>query len=259
MADKQAHAVEVIRAHALAGLPHGFLTRRGGVSTGDLAGLNCGPGSGDDLEAVVRNRAQAVAAVHPGAKLVTGYQVHSATCLTVQEPWSDDARPQADALVTDRPGLLLGILTADCAPVLLADRLAGVVGAAHAGWRGALAGVTDRTIEAMEALGAARHRIVAAIGPCIAQPSYEVDALFLQRFEQADQANGRYFAAGAPEHFQFDLEAYVEMRIRAAQILEVERLGLDTYAAPGRFFSYRRAAHCGKSSYGRQISVIAIE
>lgn len=191
----------------------------------------------------------------PGARLVTVYQVHSGDC-SVAGDWSEAERPHADALVTDRPGLLLGILTADCAPVLFADREAGVVGAAHAGWKGALGGVTDTTIAAMEALGARRTRIVAAVGPCIAQASYEVDEGFRDRFVLADTANAVFFAAGRDGHHQFALEAYVLARLHAAGIAEAEGLGLDTYPQPERFYSFRRATHRGEPAYGRQISLI---
>ena len=167
-----------IRSRLLEAVPHGFLTREGGVSQGAVASLNCGLGSGDDTAAVAENRWRAADAVLPGAPMVGPYQIHSATCLTVTEPWADDARPEADALVTDRPGILLSILTADCAPVLLADAEAGVVGAAHAGWRGAIGGVTDTTIAAMLKLGAKVERIAAAIGPTIAQKNYEVGHAF---------------------------------------------------------------------------------
>mgnify|MGYP000845660972 FL=1 len=247
---------EVIRSGLLAAVPHGFLGRRGGVSVGAVAGLNAGLGSGDADAAVARNRAIAVEAVRPGARLVSVYQVHSADCVTVAEPWSDAERPRADALVTDRPGLLLGIVTADCAPVLLADPAAGVVGAAHAGWKGAVAGVTDATLTAMEALGARRERIVGAIGPCIAQASYEVDEGFADRFAGEDPANRRFFAPGKPGHWQFDLEAYVAHRLVQAGIGGVERLGLDTYADPARFYSFRRATHLAEPDYGRQIALI---
>lgn len=242
----------------LGDVPHGFMARTGGVSTGVLASLNCGPGSDDEPQALAQNRARVVDAVLPGARLVTVYQVHSPECVAVDQPWGDDARPHADAMVTNRPGLLLGILTADCAPVLLVDREAGVVGAAHAGWKGAIAGVTDRTIAAMEALGASAHRITAAIGPCIAQASYEVNAGFLARFAEADPGNARFFVPGAPGHFQFDLEGYVAARLNRAGIAMVERLGLDTYAQEARFFSFRRATHRGEPAYGRQISVIGL-
>jgi polyphenol oxidase len=173
--------------------------------------------------------------------------------------WTDDARPSADALVTDRPGLLLGILTADCAPVLFADVDAGVVGAAHAGWKGAIGGVTDATIAAMENLGARRDRISAAVGPCIARASYEVDAAFRLRFEGADPANERFFTDGTRAgHHQFDLEAYVVVRIAAAGVTRIAALGLDTYADESRFFSFRRATHRAEPDYGRQISLIGV-
>ena len=252
-----ADEAEAITTKALEGVPHGFLSRRGGVSTGLLAGLNCGPGSGDDAASVAENRARAVAAVAPGSRLVSVYQIHSPVCVTVIEPWPDDQRPEADALVTDRPGLVLGIVTADCAPVLLADREAGVVGAAHAGWKGAIAGVTDQTVAAMEALGAQRERIAAAIGPCIAQQSYEVDEAFRDRFVSDQPGNESFFHAGRPDHFQFDLSGYVAMRLRAALPGKIEELRLDTYSAPDRFYSFRRSTHRGEPAYGRQISLIA--
>lgn len=251
--------VEVNRARALDGFAHGFLGRGGGVSIGDVAGLNVGHGSGDEPGRVAENRRRAAEAVLPGARLATVYQIHSPDCVTFGvNSWSEDDRPHADALVTDRPGVLLGILTADCAPVLFADREAGVVGAAHAGWKGAFGGVTDSTVAAMEALGARRERIVAAIGPCIARSSYEVDEGFLQRFAAADEANAGFFTAGRPGHHHFDLEAYVAARLQAAGLGRVEALGLDTYSQPQRFYSYRRATHRGEPSYGRQISLIGL-
>lgn len=250
--------VEVITTKALAGLPHGFLGRRGGVSTGIHAGLNVGLGSDDDRESVHENRRRAVEAVRFGAQLVTLHQVHSADAVPVTTPFPDDARPHADALVTDRPGLLLGILTADCTPVLLADRQAGVVGAAHAGWKGALGGVTDAVVAEMEKLGASRDRIVAAIGPVIARVSYEVDDGFARRFEEADPENERFFTPGREGHQQFDLEAYVAARLARAGLTRVEVLGFDTYADPERFFSFRRATHKNEPGYGRQISLIGL-
>ena len=249
---------DVIRASALEGVPHGFLGRRGGVSVGLVAGLNAGLGSDDDPVAVAENRARAANAVLPAARLVGLYQIHSPICVTVNEPWDDADRPEADAMVTDRPGLLLGILTADCAPVLLADQGAGVIGAVHAGWKGALGGVTDAAIAAMEALGASRIRIAAAIGPCIAQPSYEVDTGFTAQFIADDPDNARYFYTGKPGHQQFDLEAYVAHRLATAGLGEVEPLGLDTLAAPDRFYSYRRATLRGEPAYGRQLSLIGL-
>ena len=249
-------SVEVIRADCLAGIPHGFLGRRGGVSTGALSGLNTGFGSGDDRDAIAENRRRAIEAVLPGAELVTIHQVHSAEVVRATAPWPHDQRPRADATVTDKPGLLLGILTADCAPVLLADREARVVGAAHAGWRGALAGVTDAAIAEMEKIGARRERTSAAIGPCIGQPSYEVDEAFRQRFLEDNPANGRFFTLTEGGRPHFDLEAYIEARLEAAGIARVEPLRLDTYADEDRFYSYRRATHRGEPDYGRQISLI---
>ncbi|WP_230279743.1 peptidoglycan editing factor PgeF [Croceicoccus sp. Ery15] len=249
---------DIITAAPLAGVPHGFLGRRGGVSAGPYASLNVGTGSPDDPALVERNRRIAGDAVLAGAALATVYQVHSALCETVTAPWPLDARPHADAMVTDRPGVLLGILTADCAPVLLADRQAGVVGAAHAGWKGAFGGVTDNTIAAMEALGAERSRIAAAVGPCIAQASYEVDDSFLNRFVEADGTNEHFFKPGRPGHQQFDLAGYVAARLAAAGVGTVAITGHDTLADETRFFSYRRATLAGEDSYGRQISLIAV-
>ncbi len=245
-----------VRAAALDGVAHGFLGRRGGISRGLVAGLNAGFGADDDAAAVAENRARAVAAVMPGAVLVAPYQVHSAKAVIVDQPWAVDARPRADAVVTDRPGLVLGIVTADCAPILLADRAAGVVGAAHAGWRGAHDGVIAATIEAMEKLGAQPARINAAIGPCIAQSSYEVDLGFRQNFTGSDE--GRFFAVGKAGHFQFDLEAYVAERLKHSGIGVIERLGLDTYSDEASYYSYRRATHRAEPTYGRQISLIGI-
>ena len=250
-------AVPVIRAPALDGVAHGFLGREGGVSTGIHSGLNVGIGSDDDAVAVAENRVRATAAVLPGAQLVTVYQVHANDCVTVSAPFEGE-RPRADALVTDRPGLALGILTADCAPVLFADAAAGVVGAAHAGWKGAIGGVTDSTIRAMEALGAQRDRIAAAIGPCIARTSYEVDDAFARRFETDDPANERFFAPARAGHHQFDLEAYVVHRLASAGLRRIAALGLETYADEARFFSFRRATHRGEPGYGRQIALIGL-
>lgn len=250
--------VEAIRARALEGVAHGFLGRRGGISTGILAGLNVGTGSADDPALIAENRRRATDTVLPGGRLVTVFQVHSPDAVAVIEPFEERLRPHADALVTDRPGLALGILTADCAPVLLADREAGVVGAAHAGWKGAIGGVTDSTIALMETLGARRDRIAAAVGPCIARASYEVDQGFFRRFAEADPANERFFADGKPGHYQFDLEAYVAHRLAAAGIRTVETLGLDTYSDESRFYSFRRATHRGEPDYGRQIAIIGI-
>lgn len=250
--------VEVNRAISLDRLPHGFLGRRGGMSVGDLAGLNVGYGSNDDREAIAGNRRLAVAAIYPEARLATVHQVHSAEVVVADRAWPQDERPRADAMVTDTPNLLLGILTADCAPVLFADAEGVVIGAAHAGWRGALAGVTDATIDAMVRIGARRERIHAAVGPCIAQPSYEVDDTFRARFLDDDSANARFFVTGSASKPQFDLESYVVHRLVAAGVGEVEALNLDTYADADRFFSYRRSIHHGQADYGRQLSAIAI-
>jgi purine-nucleoside/S-methyl-5'-thioadenosine phosphorylase / adenosine deaminase len=251
-------AIDIFRAAALDGVRHGFLGRRGGVSEGICAGLNAGWGSDDVRDAVAENRRRAVAAVAPGARLVTVHQVHSPDALYAEAPWPDEARPHADAIVTDRPGLALGIVTADCAPVLLADRQAGVIGAAHAGWRGAFTGVIEATVAAMAAIGADRGRIAAAVGPAIARKSYEVDEALLRRFAEADPANDRFFTPGRDGYHQFDLEAYVLARLADAGVGRAEALGLDTYSDRDRFFSYRRATHQSEPTYGRQISLIGL-
>lgn len=250
-----AESVEVIRSRALEGIPHGFLGRRGGVSQGLVAGLNIGHGADDETEAVAENRRRAVEAVLPGAQLATVYQVHSPDVVEVHAPWPQQDRPRADAMVTDRPGLLLGIVTADCAPVLFADRKAGVIGAAHAGWRGAHGGVLEATVEAMERLGARADRIAAAIGPAIGQASYEVDAAFRDNFTPEAK---RFFAPGWVGHWQFDLAGYAAARLRAAGVSTVDALGLDTYPDEQRFFSYRRSVHRGEPTYGRQFSLIGL-
>jgi YfiH family protein len=248
-------AIDVICAEGLAGVPHGFLGRRGGVSQGIVSGLNVGHGAGDDADAVTENCRRAVAAVLPGAALATVYQIHSADAVTVVRAWPHEQRPRADAMATDRPGVLLGIVTADCAPVLLTDPQAGVVGAAHAGWRGAHGGVLEAVVGEKAGLGAERDPNDAAIGPAIAQGSYEVDDAFRRRFTEADEA---FFAPGRPGHWQFDLEGYAAMRLERAGVTKVERLGLDTYSDAGRFYSYRRATHDREPTYGRQISLIGL-
>ena len=250
--------VEVFRSRLLQGLPHGFLGRRGGVSEGVAAGLNVGLGSGDDPAAVAGNRRRAVDAVAPGRQLVSVYQVHSAIAVPVAVAWEDDARPEADALVTNRPGIALGIVTADCTPVLLADEQAGVIGAAHAGWKGALGGVIEATIAEMEKLGARRGAIAAAVGPTIARKSYEVDEAFLRRFVEQDPTFEHFFSDGRQGHYQFDLEGFVLSRLAASGVTKVEALGLDTYSNHDLFYSYRRATHRGEPAYGRQMSVIAL-
>jgi YfiH family protein len=251
-------SVEAIRAPALADVPHGFLGRRGGVSAGLCSGLNVGLGSEDDREAIQANRRLAVEAVAPGTRLVTVHQVHSGAALAVTDPFPDDSRPRADAMATDRPGLVLGVLTADCAPILFADAAAGVIGAAHAGWKGAYGGVIESTVAEMERLGAERGRIAAAVGPCIARRSYEVDDSFLRRFIEAARDNERFFSGGRDGHHQFDLEGFVLSRLADSGLGRVEALGEDTYSQPERFFSYRRATHRGEPDYGRQVSLIAL-
>lgn len=246
-------APPVARSQALGGVRHAFLGRPGGVSHGLFSSLNVGLGSGDDPAAVRENRVRAVLAAGGADALVTLRQVHSARALAVAWPIADDARPEADALATNRRGLMLGVLTADCAPVLLADAHAGVVGAAHAGWKGARGGVIEAVVAVMEELGAERHRIAAAIGPCIAQASYEVTDAFVDAFGEPG-----WFAPGRPGHRWFDLERYVAARLREAGIAEVEPLAIDTYADPDRWFSYRRATHAGERDYGRQIATIAL-
>lgn len=251
-----------LTAGTLGTVPHGFLGRSGGLSDGIYASLNVGTGSDDDADAVARNRARAGSAIVPNGQLCSVYQIHSAIAVPVTDAFTADSRPHADAMATDRPGMLLGILTADCVPVLFADRAAGIVGAAHAGWKGAISGVTDATIAQMEMLGADRDNINAAIGPCIAQKSYEVDEGFFKRFAEDDAENERFFALGktkdSGQHYQFDIEGYVAARLAAAGIGKVECLGEDTYSQPGRFFSYRRSCHNDEPDYGRQISIIGL-
>lgn len=250
--------IELLRAASLSDVPHGFAGRRGGVSTGVHAGLNVGLGSADEREAVLRNRDLARDALLPSASLVTVRQVHSPDVVTVTGPIGEADRPAADAMVTNLPGLILGILTADCVPVLLADAQAGVVGAAHAGWKGAIAGVTDNTLAAMEKLGARRDQISATIGPCIGRASYEVTSDFARHFEEEDVENSRFFSAGREGHCQFDIAAYVAARLATAGVSRVEMMDEDTYSQPDRFYSYRRSCHLNEASYGRQISMIAV-
>lgn len=250
--------IDVFRSELLEAVPHGFLGRRGGVSAGEMWGLNVGYGSGDHPELIGQNRRLAIASVLPEAELVTVHQVHSPTPVYAEHRWHHAERPHADAMVTDRPGLLLGILTADCAPVLLADAQAGVVGAAHSGWRGALAGVNEATIAAMERLGANRERIAAVVGPCVSQPSYEVDDGFRARFLEQDEANERFFKPGPSGKPHFDLQRYVLDRLRRAGISKTDALDLDTYSNPDRFYSYRRSTHRNEPSYGRQVSMIGL-
>jgi polyphenol oxidase len=244
----------------LAGIRHAFFTREGGVSDGVYASLNGGPGSNDVPVRVVENRARMAAAlgVAPDC-LLTAYQIHSPDVVTVERPWGAQERPRADAIVTRARGLAIGVTTADCGPVLLADEKAGVIGAAHAGWRGAATGVLEATIAAMEHCGADRARIVAALGPMIRQENYEVGPEFISRFQAEDAANARFFRPSArPDHALFDLAGYIAARLAAAGIHHVEDLGHCTYADPRRFFSYRRSTHRREPDYGRHINAIAL-
>jgi YfiH family protein len=246
-------------SHAIA---HGFFGRTGGVSEGLYASLNCGPGSRDARANVIENRRRVLEKLAGGAdaKLVTLYQIHSPHAVAVTAPWEIGEQPQADAMATNVPGIALGILTADCAPVLLADNEAGVIGAAHAGWKGAAGGVIAAVVKAMEELGASRARIRAAIGPAISQTNYEVGPEFRTHFVEMDSAHARFFEAGSrPDHWQFDLEGFVADRLAEAQIRDVERLATCTYADADAFFSFRRTTHRGEPDYGRDISAIMLK
>ncbi len=247
--------------NALSRVRHAFFTRRGGISAGIYASLNCGPGSQDARDCVLENRRRALAALDlPEDRLATVRQIHSAEAVAVTEPWPIGGAPRADALVTARAGLALGVLTADCAPVLLADTGAGVVGAAHAGWRGALSGVLEAVVDAMEGLGARRRHVVAGIGPCIGKGAYEVGPEFPQPFLEQDQANGDFFvAASRPGHFLFDLRGYAARRLAGFGLADVQTLPCDTYGEKARFFSHRRARHRGEDDYGRMLSAIYLE
>lgn len=249
--------LDIITADSLAPLRHGFFTRRGGASSGVFAGLNCGLGSSDQAEIVRINRRRAAEAlaVEPAA-LVTVHQVHSADVAVIGAPFCD--RPTADAMVTATPGLALSVLTADCQPVLFADTRAGVIGAAHAGWRGALDGVLEATIGAMENLGAERGSINAVIGPAISQRAYEVGEEFLEEFLADDPGNHRFFANGEGGRYLFDLPGYGLHRMRAAGIGTAEWTRHCTYSDPARFYSYRRATHAGEADYGRLLSAIRL-
>jgi len=249
--------LEILRAPALRSLAHGFFTRKGGASSGIFAGLNCGGGSSDQSQAVRINRDRVAEAMAlPSEALVSVHQVHSARVQVVDAPFG--ARPKADAMVTATPGLALAILTADCQPVLLADAGAGVIGAAHAGWRGALDGILGNTVAAMEALGAERSRIRAVIGPTISQRHYEVGPEFFDRFMQVDPAHARFFANGTGDRMLFDLPGFGLACLREAGVGHAEWIGHCTYGDAARFFSYRRSVHRGEVDYGRLVSVIRL-
>jgi polyphenol oxidase len=244
----------------LARIRHGFFTRAGGVSQGIYASLNGGVGSNDAPGNVTENRARMAAALGVSAdRLLSLYQIHSPEVVVAQQPWTRDNRPRADAVVTRTPSLAIGVSTADCGPLLFADSQAGVIGAAHAGWRGAFTGVIEATVAAMEKLGADRGRIAVALGPTISQPNYEVGPEFVERFVSADAANARFFKPSKhADHALFDLNGYVAARVEQAGIVNYEDLGLCTYAEPERFYSFRRSTHEGEPDYGRHINAIAL-
>lgn len=241
---------------------HGFFTRQGGVSRGVYASLNAGPGSQDEQDAIAENRRRLAEWFgQPADHLLTLNQCHSARCITVDSPYAAEDTPQADALVTNVPGLILGVLTADCVPVLLHDPVAGVIGAAHAGWKGALSGIIEETLTAMNALGAKPGSTRAAAGPSIAQDSYEVDGEFREQFLEQSTENRAYFLPSPDKpqsHFLFNNKAYVADRLRQCGVLQLEIMAHDTYALGEQFFSFRRATHQGQSDYGRQLSAIML-
>ena len=245
----------------LKSIRHAFFTRAGGVSEGVYASLNGGIGSNDAASNVIENRKRMADAlgVMPDS-FVTAYQVHSPDVVDVTNPWPQDQRPRADAMVTNKPGIALGISTADCGPVLFADSDARVIGAAHAGWRGALTGVLEATLAAMEKLGANRERTAVALGPMIRQSNYEVGPEFVSRFRETDEGNVRFFAPSDRDgHAMFDLAGYIAHRLSRAGVSQIEDLGLCTYAEPERFYSYRRMTKLGESDYGRHINAIALD
>jgi YfiH family protein len=251
-------SLEILTSDLLAGTRHGFFTRRGGASSGIYAGLNCGPGSADQRDAVAINRARAATALEVAPeRLLSLHQTHSTTVVVAgPDPWTE--RPRADAAVTATPGIALGVLTADCAPVLLADREAGVVGAAHAGWRGALDGILEATVAAMQRLGARPGAIRAAIGPTISQRAYEVGPEFFERFQAEEAGYERFFVPGAGDRLRFDLPGFVLHRLREAGVGEAGWIGACTLSEPDRFFSYRRSTRAGEPDYGRLISAIRL-
>jgi YfiH family protein len=252
--------LEASSLSSLAGIRHGFFTRDGGVSSGIYASLNGGVGSSDAPDQVAENRARMAATLGVARDcLLTCYQVHSPDVVIAEVPWSREARPHADAIVTRVAGLAVGVSTADCGPVLFADAQVRVVGAAHAGWRGALSGVLEATLAAMERLGAKRARIAAALGPMISQSNYEVGPDLVERFLAAEPGNAQFLIPSTrAQHALFDLPGYIAMRLQRAGIEQFDDLGLCTYADPARFFSYRRATHRGEPDYGRHVNAIAL-
>lgn len=252
--------VEASSLAKLYGIRHAFFTREGGVSSGIYATLNGGVGSNDAAEHVKENRARMAAAVGVTAeRFLSAYQIHSPDVAVVEQPWTPDARPKVDAIVTKKPGLALGISTADCGPLLFADDTARVIGAAHAGWRGAFTGVIEATLAAMEKLGAKREAVRVALGPLIRKESYEVGPEFVARFTEADENNAAFFTASVREgHAMFDLPGYIAMRVAKAGVTQFEDLRLCTYSDPDRFYSYRRTTQRGEPDYGRHINAIAL-
>jgi len=249
--------LEILTSDALTPFRHGFFTRRGGASSGVFQGLNCGPGSSDQSEIVAINRGRVAQAMQTEPDhLITVHQVHSATVAHVTGPLAD--KPRADAIVTATPGLALSVLTADCQPVLFADMEASVIGAAHAGWRGALDGVLEATVDAMEGLGANRADIRAVIGPTISQCAYEVGPEFLAEFVSDDPETTRFFAQGTGDRMLFDLPGFGLHRLRGAGVGHAEWTRHCTYSDPERFFSYRRSTHAGEADYGRLIASIRL-
>ena len=248
------------RTLSLKGIRHGFFTRQGGVSGGLYASLNGGIGAHDSAPDVAENRARMAAAL--GVKpqsLLTAYQIHSPQAVVVETAWTVEARPRADGIATRTPGVAVGVTTADCGPVLFADPTAGVIGAAHAGWRGALTGIVEATVAAMEQLGADRNRIHAVLGPMIRQRNYEVGSDLISRFTAEDSDSGRFFAAAPREgHAMFDLAGYIGMRLERVGVRQFEDLGFCTYADPARFFSFRRSTHNAEADYGRHVNAIAL-
>jgi YfiH family protein len=249
--------LEILTSDVLGKTRHGFFTRRGGASSGIFDGLNCGASSSDQSEIVAINRARVAEAMKVTPDSLMGvHQIHSADVITVTTPSTD--RPKADALVTATPGIALSVLSADCQPVLFADAQAGVIGAAHAGWKGALDGILDQTVEAMIALGATRENIHAAIGPCISQRAYEVGPEFMDNFTDEEADNARFFAGGEGDRLQFDLPAFGLKCLRATGIADTEWTRHCTYSDPDRFYSYRRSVHHKEADYGRLIAAIAL-
>lgn len=252
--------VESSSLSALDGIRHAFFTRDGGVSAGIYESLNSGIGSQDDVAHVTENRARMARELGvDSARLITAFQIHSPHVVVAEEPWSVETRPRADAIVTRTPGLAIGVSTADCGPLLFADAQARVIGAAHAGWRGAFSGVIEGTIAAMEDRGADRTRITVALGPLIRQPNYEVSQSFVDEFLRADESHAQFFApAERAGHAMFDLPAFIASRLAENGIGRFEDIGLCTYADPDRFYSYRRSVHRAEPDYGRHVNAIVL-